>query len=247
MTGRTTSSTPNADRALWALRRAALLFPCLFAAGCGTTGAVLKDAILASCGTSTIFLTDWWARVPVQQAVENDPMGGYQLLYWIDNAGNVCHGDPGRNGQVGPAVVVAQKAKARDAAVAQAVVTPARLKDFQEIPVPVKNYSAVGLHFAQFDNTIWRTRADGKTFKDNGSGVVSVPTIIEVGSNACSTPVALKVSPAMFVPNSLASTGQDPARCKVRAKPSGATMTDTELAAVDIFALPHGTELFNVP
>ncbi len=239
-----TNPTPGADRAMRRLAPVALL--CLSVAGCSTT-LVLKDAVLAACGTSTVFLSSWWARVPASPPVQNDPMGGYQFAYWVDDAGNACHGDPGRNGQVGPAVVVAQVPAARNAATAQAAITPQQLAAFQEIPVAFANYAASGPHFVQFNNTLWRGRADGKTFSTRSNGVMSIPAVTVIGSNACYGPVAFKVVQTLFLPTPLPATGQDPARCRVRAMPSGASMTQAELERVDVLGLPHGTEIVEIP
>lgn len=242
-----TSSTNPTSIAVPAMRRlAAVAMLCLSAAGC-STGVVLKDAVLGACGTSTVFMGDWWTRVPASPPVQNDPMGGYQFVYWVDNAGNVCHGDPGRNGQVGPAVVAAQLPAARNAAAAQAVITPQQLEAFQKIPVAFANYSASGPHFAQFNNTLWRGRADGKTFSTRSNGVLSIPAVTNIGSNACFGPVAFKVVQTLFLPTPLPTTGQDPARCRVRAMPSGASMTQADLEKFDVSSLPHGTEIVEIP
>ncbi len=242
-----TSSTNPTSSAVRAMRRVApVAMLCLSAAGCSTS-VVLEDAVLGACGTSTVFMGDWWVRVPASRPVENDPMGGFQFVYWVDDAGNACHGDPGRNGQVGPALVTAQLPAARNAAAIQAVVTPRQLKAFQEIPVAFANYSASGPHFAQFNNTLWRSRADGKTFSTRSDGVLSIPAVTNIGSNACFGPVAFKVAQTLFLPSPLPTSGQDPARCRVRAMPAGASMTEADLKKFDVLGLPHGTEIVEIP
>lgn len=219
---------------------------CLCAGGCAST-VVLRDAVFAACGTSTVFMSSWFAQVPAGSVIENDPIGGYQFVYWVDDAGNACHGDPGRNGQVGPAVIAAQLPAARNAAAAQAVITPQQLTAFQEIPVAFANYAASGPHFAQFNNTLWRSRGDGKGFSTRSGGVMSIPAVTSIGSNACFGPVAFKVVQTLFLPSPLPATGQDLGRCRVRAMPSGATMTEADLKKFDVSTLPHGNAIVEIP
>lgn len=223
-----------------------LLVLCLFASGCATTE-VLKDAALYSCGTNTVYLSGWWTNVPDKSKVEIDPMGGYQFVYWVDDAGNACHGDPGRNGQAGPAVITAYKPKAYELAANQSSITEEQLKTFQEITVSFDNYSGSGLHFVQFNNTFWRSRSDGNTFKANSNGVISIPTVTEIGSKACIAPVSFHAIHTMFLPSQGTATLQDPDRCRVRAMPSGAAMSEEDRKKYDVFDLTHGTEIFDVP
>jgi hypothetical protein len=223
-----------------------LMVLCLFASGCTTT-AVLKDAALYSCGTSTIYLSGWWTNAPDRSTIEIDPMGGYQFAYWVDDAGNACHGDPGVNGQTGPAVINAYKPKAVESATNQSSITEEQLKAFQEIPVSFDNYAGSGLHFVQFNNTFWRSRSDGKTFKVNSKGLISIPAVTEIGSKACIAPVAFHSVQTMFLPSQNNAASQDPNRCRVRAMPSRAAMSEEERKKYDVLGLTHGTEIFDVP
>jgi hypothetical protein len=223
----------------------ALSFTILLLGGCTTT-AVLTNAALTSCGTSTVFLSAWYANVSDKSKIQADPMGGYQFAYWVDDAGNACHGDPGRNGQLGPAVINAYKLTASDLAKNQTSITEEQLKAFQEIQVPWDKYSGAGLHFVQFYNKFARFRADGKVFDSDTT--ISIPAVIEIGSKACVAPVALGVAsrglplPAL----SPAATTQDPVRCRVRAMPSSATLSEDDRKKYDVFTLPHGLEFFDV-
>ena len=214
--------------------------------GC-STAVVLKDAALAACGSSTVYLNGWYAGVADPAAVENDPIGGYQLVYWIDDAGNACHGDPSRNGQPGPAAIIGFRSQARAAAQTQAVITLEQLRQFQEIPLSLAYYSGSGPHFAQFYNTIWRSRADGTTFQSNSAGVLAIPDVVEIGSKACTAPIAFRVPQVLPLPSMAPSSTQDPVRCKVRARPSGPAMSEAERKAANVFSLPNGTVVFNVP
>lgn len=229
-----------------------LLIFCLFTSGCQTIS-VLTEAGLYGCGTSTVYLSRWWASVPDKSVISYDPMGGYQFAYWVDDAGNACHGDPGRNGRVGPAVIYAYKPKANELATNQSSITEEQLKAFQEIPVSFDNYTGSGLHFVQFYNTFGRSRADGKAFGQKSDGVLSIPTVTEIGSKACIAPVAFRSTNMLLAPSPNPVTSQDsqdpqdPKRCKVRAMPSDAPMSEEDRKKYDVFNLTHGTEIFSVP
>lgn len=211
---------------------------CTFLSGCKTVE-VLKDAALYSCGTSTVYLSGWWSNVSDKPSIEVDPMGGYRFVYWVDDGGNVCHGNPGVNGQPGPAVITTYKPQAYSAAVSGAVITTEQLNAFQEIPAPYDNYSGSGLHFVQFYNTLWRNRADGKTYQLRADGMNSIPNVIEVGGKSCIAPVALRTAMMAYLPSPLASAaGQSPDKCRVRAMPAAGTMSEAERKAYDVTKLP---------
>jgi len=247
MTSRLLSTNQTIDSVGGGSRFSIFLLFCLIASGCTTTE-VLKDAALYSCGTNTVYLSGWWTNAP--DVIERDPIGGYQLVYWVDDAGNACHGDPGRNGQVGPASMNAFKPKAYELADNSSSITEEQLKAFQEIPVSLDNYSGSGLHFVQFLSTIWRNRSDGSTYRVRPlDAAVSIPTITEIGSKACIAPVAFRFPMTAFLPSPdpvTSQDSQDPNRCKVRAIPSDGTMSEEDRKQYDVFNLTHGTEPFEV-
>ena len=223
------------------------LFLCLLVSGCQTM-TVLKDSALYNCGTSTVYLSGWWSNLQDKPSIESDPMGGYRFVYWVDDGGNVCHGNPGINGQPGPAVITTYKPQAYAAAISGAVITTEQLNAFQEIPAPYDNYSAAGLHFVQFYNTLWRQRADGKTYQLRSPGMSSIPNVIEVGSKSCVAPVALRAAMMAFLPSPLSSAdGQSPDKCRVRAMPAAGTMGEVDRKGYDVINLPHGDEVYEVP
>jgi len=228
------------------LRSFLLMIACLLAVGCRTTR-VLTEAALVGCGTSTIYLGGWWASRPAGSTIDMDPMGGFLLAYWIDEAGNACHGTPGQTGQLGPAAVKASLAQARSLATGRSPVPESQLKSLQEIPTSFASYAGSGLHFVQFDNTIWRERASGNAFEARSDGVFAVPVVTDIGSRACVAPVAFRTWQGMFLPGFSPSTGQDPTHCLRRTRPTGAPMTDEELKRFDVLTLPHGTEVSDVP
>jgi len=226
-------------------KRVAALSICVALAGC--QGAeVLRQVALAGCGTSTAYLNNWWADLPEPAQVDHDPIGGYVFAYWIDDQGNVCSGDPGRNGEVGPAVVAALTPAAGAAIAANAPVAASELSAFQQIPVSFANYSASGPHLIQFYNTTYRTRSDGAVWTSRSNGVFASPIVSDIGQQSCFAPVANKVNQTVFLPSLPTSGTQDPVRCRVKAKPSPSGMSEQELQAIHIVDLPHGGNLRDI-
>lgn len=234
------------NRARDLVRAAAALSMCAATAGC-ESAAILADAAFASCGTSTAYLNGWYANLPSQSQIDMDPFGGYVFAYWIDDLGNVCSGDPGRNGQVGPAAIPAQTSAARAAVAANSPITPEQLSAFQEIPVPYANYSATGLHFVQFYNTAFRQRSDGSIWTTRNNGIFGATTVADIGQGSCLKPVAFKVNQTPFLPPNPTSGAQDPARCRVKAMPTTAAMSQQELQAFHVVDLPNGLAPHEIP
>ena len=243
------SSQSRNDRGLFALVRPFLLVLCLLIHGCATTK-IVTDSLVVGCGTGTVYLKGWYSGVPDSQ-VMFDPIGGYEFYYWIDEGNNVCHGNPGTNGQPGVAVIKAFKLKADEAARNNSTVSADQLKDFQEIPVSLDHYSGSGLHFVQFLGTLARTRSDGKAMKFPGlTATISTPDVIEVGKKSCTVPVALRLNdPPLPLPsfNGPDPNSQDPGKCKVRTMPHEATMTEEDRKKYDSGLFAHGTEIYEVP
>ena len=184
------------------------------------------------------------------ESVQFDPMGGYQFVYWIDDANNVCHGNPGINGQPGMAVLKASNPKAYELSNNQSVVTMEQLKAFQEIHVPLDKYSGSGLHFVQFFNNLVRMRNDGKAVRfPLMNGGVSIPNVIEVGKNSCIFPVGLRAVdlplPLPSAPHS-DTNAQDQSMCKVRAMPREVAMSEEDRKQYDAGNFAQGTEFVEV-
>jgi hypothetical protein len=228
------------------MRAVSALSLCAATAGC-ESAAILADAAFAGCGTSTAYLSGWYANLPAQSQIDADPFGGYVFAYWIDDLGNACSGDPGRNGEVGPAVIPAQTPAARAAIAANAPITPDQLSAFQEIPVPYANYSATGLHFVQFYSTAHRLRSDGSIWTTQSDGIFGATAVTDIGQGSCLRPVAFKVNQTLFLPPNPTSGAQDPARCRIKAMPATAAMSQQELQAFHVVDLPHGLAVHNIP
>jgi hypothetical protein len=218
---------------------------CAIVAGC-ETAAILTNAAVVGCGTSTAYLSGWWNDAPAQSQIDHDPFGGYVFAYWIDDQGNVCSGGPGQNGQVGPTVIAAQTPAAGAAIAANSQITPAQLSAFQEIPVSYANYSASGLHFVQFYSTAFRMRSDGSIWTTKTNGTFGEAVVTDIGQHSCLAPIAFKVNQTAFLPAPPTSAMQDPLRCRVRASPSTAAMSRQELQALNVIDMPHGGEIHEI-
>jgi hypothetical protein len=187
-------------------------------------------------------------------AQERDPIGGFLFLYWIDDNGNVCHGQPGVSGQPGPVVVKAFQQEAYDFYVQKANITTTQLVDLQKIPYRVDSYvlktQASGYHFVQYGNVMWRNRSDGSVTNLRDIIYFSVPLIISVGTthtlfpyhpdrnNICNSGGAFPLP--SLLPLEL---GQDPSMCMTRAIPSANTMSYQDSLGYCLTKLPQGMNM----
>lgn len=233
--------------------------------GCGSpkppelgTGLVFPGA------ENTISLSGFWFNFEgngVSQAdrtvPEIDPMGGYLFLYWIDDKGNVCHGQPGVSGQPGPVYVNAFQQQAYDLSKQNANITTTQQVDFQKIPYRVDSYvsgtQASGLHFVQYGNVMWRDRKDGSASIYNGTVFFSVPLIISVDNtqtlfpyypdkqNICNS----ETLPLPSYPTT--GLGQDPNMCATRTFPSVDSMNYQDSLSYCVIKLPQGMIWKNWP
>ena len=213
------------------------------------------SVVLSTTGCSGIaHLSAWWTNPLALGGVTPaiDPIGGRVFFYWIDAAGNACHGDPGTSGRLGPVAVEAFKPEALAAAQANTVVSPSELAAFQEAPFSLSSYDARGPHYAQFGNILWRARRSENGVPDGvcmkGAEYFGVPEIVQLecgslslhpvfGNASCHTQLQILPSPL-----SEPVETQDPAHCLTRQRPQPAE-TPQERAQLCIIALPHGTEV----
>jgi hypothetical protein len=188
---------------------------------------------------------------------EIDPIGGYLFLYWVDNQGNVCHGQPGVSGQPGAIYVNAFQQQAYDLSTNSANITPAQLVDLQKIPYRFDSYvsgtQASGLHFVQYGNVMWRSRADGTASRYKGTVFFSVPLIISVDTTHTLFPYYpdkqnICNSETLPLP-SFPTTGpaQDPNKCATRAFPSVDSMSYQDSLSYCLVKLPQGMIWTNWP
>src|SRR5215216_2139324 len=134
--------------------------------------AAVCTAAAATTGCTFVSLTHFYDRVPAATPIAVDPIGGYLLLYWIDEQGAACHGLPGTSGQPGPAALSVARPAAIQDAMAGTAIMASQLADYQLISYNLGDYpktSASGLHFFQFDNLLWRLRSNGQGLRDSAS------------------------------------------------------------------------------
>src|SRR5215208_1432749 len=108
------------------MRRSTMIQACaVLAAVCIAAG--------ATTGCTFVSLTHFYDRVPAATTIAIDPIGGYLLLYWIDEQGVACHGSPGTSGQPGPAALSVARPAAIQDALANAAISASRLAEYQVI------------------------------------------------------------------------------------------------------------------
>jgi len=230
------------------LKALPLFFLCLLAFGCNT----MSRGLVVPGGDNVVVIQNFWfnwrdggGSSGDQDPSINDPIGGQLFLYWIDEAGNVCHGQPGVSGQPGPTVFPAYHEDAILLARENSVITTDQMRSFQTIPYDIDGYitryHASTLHFVQYGNGIWRSRDDGSTFVDASTIIFSVPLVISVETtNAiypyhpgdrsdCSLhdrlPAPSPVVPPLGTPT---EPGQDPEMCRRLAMPTSSSMSYSE-------------------
>lgn len=226
------------------------------ASGCdGENQQDILRAFMASCGEHTVFLNAWWSNVDDQSQIEMDPMGGYIYLYWIDEDGCVCHGDPGVSGQPGPELVLAFIGDVYDIAYEHAEISSSQLDQFQVIPFDLGSYTAEGLHFTQFANWFWRIRDDGKVFRDTPNSRYSIPEIVSLNVEFCLFPIYAYGQPecgqsrGMPIPSGvilldglLDGPDQHPDKCMKRVMPDTFSLSVSERLNYCLLSLPDGSD-----
>ena len=139
--------------------------------------------LLCAAGCHSVSLERWWDNIADPDTIGIDPMGGSMLLYWLDDDGHVCHGEPGVTGQPGPVRMLVAATAAIEAAEDEDIVTSAQLADYQVTIYYINNYlesGAYGLHFFQFDNQVWRSRSTNRAFRDHAAHRYSIPQVINL-------------------------------------------------------------------
>jgi hypothetical protein len=209
-------------------------------------------AALAATGCTNVSLKQYYVRVPLSAPIAIDPIGGYMLLYWVDPDGTVCHGAPGTSGQPGPAAIAVAKTAAIQDASGGSSVTAAQLADYQIIPYTVSDYrksGAAGSHFFQFDNILWRTRANGQAFRDSADHYYSVPQVIDVDNAPATLMPAYawgrpECDRSQFIVTAegvLEGPAQHPTQCRVKAFPSSSALAEDLLLSYCVKRLPQGS------
>jgi len=186
-----------------------------------------------------------------------DPIGGYLFLYWLDDKGNVCSGQPGVSGQPGAVYVAAFKQQARDLANTGAAITSSQMMEFQKIPYRVDSYrtttQASGYHFVQYGNNLIREREDGKVYRISAGGLAfSVPQILSLDTTNTLFPMHPDKQVKCFqdvvpLPDLGRPAGQNPEMCGTRALPVSDSMSYPESVKYCLINGPHGTTWWHMP
>jgi hypothetical protein len=200
------------------------------------------------CPLNKVTLTNFWHET-TNQTIGMDPIGGYIFLYWVDNNGNACHGEPGVSGQPGPVVIKAFSQQAYDAAQSNSFISEEQMKQFQEFIYANEKYHVPGYHFAQFDNIIWRNRADGKVFMDRGFHSFSKLLIVDAENTVCLTPVYAAADEncakynGILLPNIFNGNQQHPSIGLLKSFPMNNSLSENELMNYCVLKLQHGLEI----
>jgi len=246
--------------------RPLLLAFALLIIGCNSPGSTeFRTGYVFPGSENVISLESFWYNVEgggVSQAdkitPDYDPIGGYLFLYWLDDHGNVCSGQPGVSGQPGAVYVSAFKQQAWDVANTDTTITISQMVDFQKIPYRISSYiantQASGLHFVQFGNRLIRTRADGKVHRFGSDGLVfSVPLLISIDTTNTLFPmhpdkqVNCSQGYSVPLPDLGRPAGQNPDMCGTRALPDLDSLNYQESVKYCMINLPHGTTWWNIP
>jgi hypothetical protein len=206
----------------------------------------------ATSGCTYVSLTHFYDQVPAATPIAIDPIGGYLLLYWIDEQGAACHGSPGISGQPGPAALSVARPPAIQDAVAVASIPASRLADYQFIAYNLGDYSttnASGLHFFQFDNLLWRQRSNGQGFRDSASHHYSAPQVIDIGNRPPTIYPVYAWGHQDCEQSEFIATGdplqeqpsQHPTQCRRRALPASSAVPEGGPFAYCLKRLPEGS------
>jgi len=240
------------------LKRVLILTLSMLIAGCDSAKAPEFSSGLAFAGAeNSISLGGFWFNVEGNGVSDEDrthpeldPVGGYLFLYWIDDQGNVCHGQPGVSGQPGAVYVNAYQGEVYSRAQQGWFITSTQLVEWQTIPYRIDSYvsetQASGPHFVQYGNVMWRTRADGSSFINKGTVVFSVPQIVSVDTTNTLFPYShdkghscnSESVPLPSIPTS--GPRQDPNRCGTRIFPSTDTLSYADSLSYCLVRLPQG-------
>jgi hypothetical protein len=211
-------------------------------------GFILNFSCDNNCPLNKVTLNDFWIET-TNQTISLDPLGGYIFLYWVDNNGNACHGEPGVNGQPGPIVIKAFSQQAWDAAQTNSFISEEQLKQWQEFIYANEKYRVSGYHFAQFDNIIWRNRADGRVIMDRTFHSFSKPVIVNLENTVCLSPVYFAKDGncakynGMLIPQIITGNQQHPTIGLSRSFPQNSSLNENVLMNYCILKLPHGLEI----
>lgn len=133
----------------------------------------------------SVDLSNWWQDVPAGRDVTIDPIAGGLYLYWLDENGTICHGNPGISGQPGALVLVnySKIGQLRDTMRSGESITIHELRWLQNESYSLTGYDGNGAHLIQYGNQIWRDRSAGQIFEDYTAIQSSFPIELFLGED----------------------------------------------------------------
>jgi hypothetical protein len=207
-------------------------------AGCGEQGASIRQVyrgLLSACGEYTVYLNIWYGISEEVDTTNFDPIGGYLYLYWIDENGQVCHGTPGEDAQLGPYQLYALTEVGDQAINDGSIIPDEQLEALQTIPFEGEEYTGTGLHFAQFASWKWRERETGYCYSVSSGFLHSIPEVVDIQGPFCIMPVKASAFPdclgggsgALGLPSGdiFGNSPSETEGCQVRVQPSALDMT----------------------
>ncbi len=142
-----------------------------------------------------IDITRWFEELPPGLKITIDPAGGILKVYWLDEDGNICHGEPGISGQPGTVTISDPDASEilNDMYDKGQTMSKLVLDLYQKTRhYDFSGYDGTGSHLMHFEPFMWRIRSDEKLSK--GKADISLPADLEL--------TATKIRPVSFTPYS---------------------------------------------
>jgi hypothetical protein len=145
--------------------------------------------ILATRETGfTVDLDQWWIRYGPGRTITNDPVAGWLHLFWLDEDGNICRGDPGVSGRPGAEWIIRTRYSEIDRFVDRSI-DEAQLATLRRDTYSLDRYSAQGPHLAQWRAEYTRNRSTGIVSLISGALYYSMPVEITLGPSSVSPSV----------------------------------------------------------
>ncbi len=200
----------------------------------------------AECVKDHVAMGNWF-NDETKKSAGKDALGGYIFLYWIDDKGHACHGEPGKDAAPGPIILRASGDSTFFAARTNDMIDDATLSRWQEIDIDRNNYRSTGLHFVQFDNVTWRTTRDRVVSKNKAEQFFSATQVADLSRPFCFSPVFKDIPGSYYggflvaPSDSLIAANKD-CGCKVKKSPMSADMATEELEKISLVNLTHGLD-----
>lgn len=162
----------------------------LGAYGLGFTPAFIRIRVAAVRGIISISLLDFFQNPPQGQTFDFDPLTGPVRLYWLDDDGNICSGDPGESGQPG-SVEFSPSNWADAMGRRDESISAEELASYQRFNISINDFTGTGTHFLQFVTNLFRSRDNGNVFQSPSGLILSLPQDISL-QNRTANPASFR-------------------------------------------------------